>query len=82
MRLPRRVLRRELRHEGPAALAGAGFEQGLEGGAHRGFVGDAEAGELVERGVVGFDGLVGGFEGEGGHFDWVRANYGGVGYRL
>ena len=58
---------RELRHEGPAALAGAGFEEGLEGGAHRGFVGDAEAGELVERGVVGLDGLVGGLEGEGGH---------------
>ena len=72
MRLPAGV-ERELRHEGPAGLAGAGFEEGLEGGAHGGFVGDAEAGEAVEGGVVGFDGLVGGFEVQGGHFDWVRA---------
>ena len=54
-------------HEGPAALTGAVFEEGLERGAHRGFVGDAEPGELVERGVVGLDGLVRGFEVEGGH---------------
>lgn len=61
-------------HEGPAALTGAVFEEGLEGGTHRGFVGDAKLGELVEGGVVGFDGLVGGFEVEGGHsIGWVRA---------
>ena len=40
-------------HEGPAALAGAVFEEGLERGAHRGFVGDAEPGEPVKGGVVG-----------------------------
>ena len=49
-------------HEGPAGLAGAVLEEGLEGGANGGFVGDAKAGELVEGGVVGFDGFVGGFE--------------------
>lgn len=49
-------------HEGPATLAGAVFEEGLEGGAHRGFVGDAELCELVEGDAVGFYGLVGGFE--------------------
>ena len=61
-------------HEGPAALAGAVFEEGLERGAHRSFAGDVEAGELVERGVVGFDGLVRGFEVEGGHGDWVSVS--------
>ena len=34
----------------------------MEGDADRGSVGGAEAGELVEGGVVGFDGPVGGFE--------------------
>lgn len=29
-------------------------------------------------GVVGFDGTVGGFVGEGGHFDWIRENCGRV----
>ena len=60
-------------YEGPATLAGAVFEEGLEGGAYRGFVGDAELGELAEGAVAGFHGLWGGFEVEGGHFwqpDW------------
>ena len=70
---------RELRHEGPAGLAGAGFEEGLEGGAHGGFVGDGEAGEPVEGGVVGFDGAVGGFEVQGWHFDWVPSRGWGAG---
>ena len=56
-----------LGHEGPAGLAGAVLEEVLEGGADGGLVGYAEVGEPVEGGVVGFDGLVGGFEGEGGH---------------
>lgn len=56
-----------LGHEGPAGLAGAVLEEVLEGGADGGLVGDAEVGEPVEGGVVGFDGFVGGFEVEGGH---------------
>ena len=67
-------------HEGPAALAGAVFEKGLEGGAHGCFVGDAELGELVEGGVVGFDWLVGWFEVQSGHFDWSGVSYGRVGF--
>ena len=67
MRWPRRGVDGVLGHEGPAGLAGAVLEEGLESGAHGGLVGDAEVGELVERGVVGFDGFVGGFEVEGGH---------------
>ena len=55
-------------HEGPAELACAVFEEGLEGGADGGLVGDVEVGELVEGGVVVFDGLVGGCGVEGGHF--------------
>ena len=43
------------------------FEDGLGRGAHRCLVRDAEPGELVERDVVGVDGLVGGFEEKGGH---------------
>ncbi len=43
------------------------LQQSLECRPHRGFVRDAEPGELVERGVVSFDGFVGWFEGEGGH---------------
>ena len=54
-------------HEGPAALAGAVFEEGLEGGADGGFVGDAEVCKPVERGVIVFDGLVRGFKVESGH---------------
>ena len=69
-------------HEGPAALTGAVFEEGLECGAHRGFVGNAELGELVEGGVVGLDGLVGGFEVECGHFDWTGVGYGKVDVQL
>ena len=34
-------------HKGPAALASAVFEKGLEGGGDGGFVSDAETGELV-----------------------------------
>ena len=49
-------------HEGPATLTGNVLEEGLESGAYRGFVGDAELGELVEDGVVEFDGLVRRFE--------------------
>ncbi|MCZ0938816.1 MAG: hypothetical protein OXJ55_09285 [Caldilineaceae bacterium] len=45
-------------HEGSATLTGAVFEEGLAGGAYRGFVDDAELGELVEGGLVEFDGLV------------------------
>ena len=37
------------------------FKDELEGDADGGSVGDAEPGELVEGGAVGFDGLVGGF---------------------
>ena len=66
MRWPRRGLT-ACSARGPAGLAGAVLEEGLESGAHGGLVGDAEVGELVERGVVGFDGFVGGFEVEGGH---------------
>lgn len=43
------------------------LQQSLECCPARRFVRDAELGELVERGVVGFDGFVGWFEGEGGH---------------
>ena len=43
--------------------AGAVFEERVEGGADRGLVGDVEVLELVEGGVVGFGGLVGGFKG-------------------
>ena len=67
------------RHQGPAALAGAVFKQRLEGGAHRGLVGYAEPCELLQRGVVGFNRLMRGFEVEGGHGDWVGVNCGGVG---
>ena len=56
-----------LGHEGPAELAGAVFEQGLEGGAHGGLAGDVEVGEAAEGGVVVFDGLVAGFEVESRH---------------
>ena len=31
---------------------------------------NAQLGELVEGGVVGLDGLVGGFEVDSGHGDW------------
>lgn len=65
--------------ESPAALTGTVFEEGLERGPHRRFVGNAELGELVEGGVVGFDWLVGEFEVEGGHFDWLSLKYGRVG---
>ena len=34
---------------------------------------NAQPRELVERGVVGFDGLVRGFEVECWHIDWIRA---------
>ena len=59
-----------LGHKGPAVLAGAVFEECLEGRADGGFVSDAEAGKLVKGCVVGFDGLVGGFEVWGGA--WAR----------
>ena len=58
-------------HEGPAALTGAVFEEGLKGGPHGSFVGDAKLGELVEGNVVSLDGLVGWFEVQGGH-DWLH----------
>ena len=51
----------DLRLEGLAALSGRVFEEGLEGGADGSFVGDAETGELVEGGAVGFNGSVGEF---------------------
>ena len=60
-------------HEGPADLAGAVFEEGLEGGADGGLVGDVEVGEAVEGGVVRVDGLVGGCGVEGGHGNRARA---------
>ena len=50
-----------LAHKDSAGLAGAVFEGGLEDITDGGFVGDVEVDELVEDGVVGFDGLVGGF---------------------
>ena len=68
--MTRRLARRVdgvLGHEGPAELAGAVFEQGLEGGADGGLAGDVEVGEAAEGGVVVFDGLVAGFEVESGH---------------
>ena len=65
-------------HESPAALPGAVFKKGLKRGPHGGFVGNAELGELVEGGVVGLDGFVGGSKVEGGHFDWLSLNYGRV----
>ena len=59
--------------EGPAEGAGGGFEEGLEGGAEGEFVGDEEGGEVLEGGVVGLEGFVGGFDGcarGGGHSYW------------
>ena len=56
-----------LGHEGPADLACAVFEEGLEGGADGGLAGDVEVCEPVEVGVLGFDGLVGGCGVEDGH---------------
>ena len=53
----------------PTALAGAGFEEGLEGGAHGRFVGDVETGELPQCRVAVFDRVVRRFE---RHFNWVR----------
>ena len=41
--------------------------EGGNGGEDRGLVGEAEASEAVESGVVVFDGLVGGCGVEGGH---------------
>ena len=38
------------------------LQQRLKRRPHRGLVCDVELGELVERGVVGFDRFVGGFE--------------------
>ena len=44
----------------------------LEGDAHGGFAGGVETGELAEDGVVGFDGLAGRFEVEGGQgLEWA-----------
>ena len=37
------------------------FKEGLGCGGDGGFVGDAETGELVEGGAIGFDGPVGEF---------------------
>ena len=68
------------RHQRPAALAGAVFEQSLECGAHRALMLNVEACELVKCSVVGLDRLVRGFEVEGGHGDWVGVNCGGVGF--
>ena len=56
-----------LGHEGPAELACAVFEEGLEGGTEGGLAGEVEVGEAVEGGVLGVDGLVGGCGVEGGH---------------
>ena len=60
-----------LGNEGPADLAGAVFEEGLEGGADGGLVGEVEVGEAVEGGGVGVYGLVGGCGVEGGHWNLV-----------
>ena len=49
---------------------GAVLQERLEGGTDGGLVGDAEACELVEGGVVVFDGLVGVFDVERGHGSW------------
>ena len=57
----------KLRHQCPHALPHAELEEALEGGMHDGCVGDADLNELVEGGVVGFDGAVSGLEVEGGH---------------
>ena len=62
-----------LGHEGPANLACAVFEEGLEGGADGSFAGEVEVGDLVEGGAVGLDGLVGVFEAEIGHGNWSFA---------
>ena len=53
---------RILGHKRPAALKRALFEKGLEGSTDGCFVGDAQPGKLLKGGVVGFDGLVDGFE--------------------
>jgi hypothetical protein len=55
-----------LGHEFPVELAGAGFEQGLEGQAHRGFVRHAQARKIREAVVVGSNDLVRRFELSGG----------------
>lgn len=47
----------------PTELAGAGFEEGLEGGTHGDFVGDGEAGEPLQCRVAVLDLLVRRFEG-------------------
>ena len=43
-----------------------------------GFVGDVEAGEPLQCRLAVLDRFVRGFEGEGGHFDWVPTKYGRV----
>jgi len=48
--------------EGPLEGLGGGFEEGLEGGSEGEFVGDVEVVEVLEGGVVGFEGFVGGFD--------------------
>ena len=62
----------------PTELAGAGFEEGLEGGTHGDFVGDSEAGEPLQYRVVVLVRLKLGLGSEGRHCDWVRASYGRV----
>ena len=62
-----------LRYEGQVKLPATLFKQGLKCGSDSGFVCNAEPVKLLECGVVGFDGLVGGFEGEGGHV-WVSVD--------
>ena len=52
----------------PTALAGAGFEESLDG-PPGGFVGDCEAGEPLQCRLAVLNRFVRGFE--GGHFDWV-----------
>ena len=59
----RERVRAALRSGRGCGEAGTVFEEGLEGGADRGLLGDVEVDELVEGGVVGFGRLVGGFKG-------------------
>ena len=56
-----------LRHQRPLTLPLAILQQALESCPHRRLVRYAQLGELVERGVVDFDGLVGWFEVESMH---------------
>ena len=63
---------RMFRHQGPVKLPRAVLKQGLKRGADGSLVRNAEAVELIERGVVVFDGFVGWFKIKGFHAKYRR----------